>query len=1138
MRLITLLLTGALLQASASGLAQSITYSAKKTPLIKALSALEQQTGYYTFFKSRDIQRQVEARSISITAKDMPLKQFLDELLKDSPFTYDIDDNTIALKLKPAGPVTETVSAPAPAASVTGRVTDLDGNPIPAASIAVFGTSTGTMADGKGRFKLDNIAENARLVISAVGYAPLGLRLGADNTIASEPMEIRNGNGQPEATEGNGQSSFRLEDGGVHIKLARLVKSIETVVVTGLFQRSANNFTGASKTISGAEAKKISANNVFAAISALDPSFRIVPNNIAGGNINQLPEIQMRGQNSFPNLSGELSANPNAPLFILDGFEVTLQRIVDLDMNLINSITLLKDASATAIYGSRGANGVMVVTTVTPKAGRMQVTVNNDFRFTTPDLSVYNLLNASEKLDFEKRVGIYSSADPATQFRNEVMYNRRFAAMKSGVNTDWLQLPTQNGYSNRTSVYLQGGDQSVRYGLQMSADLQKGVMKGQDRNNYSGQFDLNYLLQKFQFKNSLRVFQNKSNESPWGSFSEYVSMNPYWTPYDENGRIKQLLEDVWIINESSRYHITEPNPMYDVSLHSVNRSQYFGLSNNFQMRYTVLPALYFETNFTLNKQNASADQFYAAQDSRFINIADVAQRGSYTVRNENTFGYESLTTANLNILSGKHQFFSNLGFNFSSNSNNYYRVVTQGFPFDRLDNLLFAAQYEANGRPSGDESTVRRVGLVYSGSYSYDNRFLADVSARRDGSSQYGTDKRWGNFWSAGIGWNIHNESFFHRSSLVNRLKLRASYGSTGSLNIPAYSAQSRYNFGVGTSYYSELGAALISLGNEFLSWQNVYKGNVGIDAVLMKERLDLRFDLYRENTKNALTQLTLAPSTGFSSFSENLGEIQNGGFEFSARFKVLENRQKGLLWSLNVNGFTNKNILKKLSNKLKASNDKLDGENTDQVTPNILLKEGEAINTIYAVRSLGVDPATGSEVFLTKDGIKTYEWNAADKVATGISQPKWNGNFGTNFMLKGFEMNLIFNYQFGGQLYNQTLINRVESVDPTMNVDRRAYELGWAAPGDVSSYTRIRPGAPVTKLTSRFVQDDNNMILTSASFGYNFYRSQFLKRIGVRSLQLTAITNDLFRLSSIEIERGTDNPFARTYSLSIRAGF
>lgn len=538
--------------------------------------------------------------------------------------------------------------------------------------------------------------------------------------------------------------------------------------------------------------------------------------------------------------------------------------------------------------------------------------------------------------------------------------------------------------------------------------------------------------------------------------------------------------------------------------------------------------------------NGSADQFFSAQNSRFVDITDLNRKGSYTVRNENSFNYESLTTANLNITRGRHQLFSNLGYNFASSETNYYSMVTEGFPFDRLDNLLFAAQYQANGRPSGDESTIRRVGLVYNGGYTYDNRFLANVSVRKDGSSQYGTQKKFGVFWSAGLGWNIHNEKFFRQGDLVNRLKLRASYGATGSLNIPAYSAQSRYSFGTSTSYFGDLGATLVGLGNSLLSWQNVLKSNIGLDLVMFRERLDVRLDAYRENTRNSLTEITLAPSTGFLSYSENLGQIQNTGFEFSARYKILENSNKGLLWSVNVNGITNKNILKELSNKLKASNEKLNNGNDKQVVPNILLQEGQAINTIYVVPSLGVDPATGAEVFLTKDGQKTFVWNAADKVPYGITQPKWNGNFGSNFMYKGFEVNLIFSYQFGGQLYNQTLVDKVESVNPAFNVDRRAYDLGWAAPGDVSRYTRITTNSyqNPTRLTSRFVQDDNTLSLGSASFGYNFYRNAFVKRLGMRSLQVTAITNDLFRVSSIEIERGTSNPFARTYSLSLRAGF
>lgn len=1081
---------GLLLFLKAPAHAQNITLTKNEFTLNELFSEVRKQIGYDFVFTTPQVNM---AKKVTVKSKNSALPNLLDEVFEDLQISYMIQNKTIV--------ITENKSKKQNI--IEGFVGDKkDRKPIPMVTVVIKGTNSAVQTNKDGRFTISVPPGAKSLSFRYLGYktAEMPIEPNSDYTIYLEEDE----------------------------------QTLNETVITGIFEQKAGNFTGASRTLTGAELKQVSANNVFAAIAALDPSIRIVPNNIAGGNINKLPEIQMRGSNSFPNLSGELSANPNAPLFILDGFEVNLQRIVDLDMNLISSITLLKDASATAIYGSRGANGVMVVTTISPQPGKIQITFNNDFRLTTPDLSVYNLLDAVDKLNFEQRAGVYKAGSNQGQYKQDVLYNERYKAMKSGVNTDWLAIPTQNGYSNRSSLYLQGGDEAIRYGLQFSGDLASGVMKGQNRKNYSGQFDLNYLVKKIQFKNSIRIFQNHSNESPYGDFSEYVKMNPYWAPYDENGKARQMLEDYRIDNTIFR----ETNPVYDATLHSVNRSQYFGISNNFQMRYNVAPTLYLETSLSLNKQNGSSDEFYSAQDSRFVDITDLNRKGTYSVRNENVFSYESLTTANFNLSRGPHQLFSNLGFNLSSNKTDYYSIITEGFPFDRLDNLLFAAQYQANGRPAGDESTVRRLGLVYSGSYTYDNRFLVNVSLRRDGSSQYGTEKRFGSFWSAGLGWNVHNEAFFRKSDVVNRLKIRGSYGSTGSLNIPAYSAQSRYNFGTSTSYYGELGATLIGLGNEFLSWQNVLKANIGMDVIMFKEKLDIRLDFYRENTKNSLTQITLAPSTGFSNYSENLGKIQNTGFEFSARYKILENSSKGLLWSVNVNGFTNKNILKSLSNKLKASNEKLNNGNDDQVLPNILLEEGQAINTIYVVRSLGVDPTTGSEVFLSKDGQKTFVWNAADKVPYGISLPKWNGNFGTNFMYKGFDFNFIFNYQFGGQLYNQTLIDRVESVDPNYNVDRRAYDLGWSGPGDISQYTSIKPGTEKTKLSSRFVQDDNSLTLSSASVGYNFYRNAFVKRLGMRSLQLTAITNDLFRVSSIEIERGTSNPFARTYSLSLRVGF
>lgn len=1076
-------------------LAQShtITLEKKEITLNEFLSDIRKQTGYDFVFTSSKLNFN---KKVSPKFKNAQLHQVLSQYFNvNTGVIYIVKNKTIVL-------IDEDKAA---YKTIQGLVIDeVTKQPITGATVSFEDKNIKTTTNSQGIFVL-NIPEYAKeLAVKCLGHNASYIQV----------------------TE---QSKYTIE-------LEEKTEAIDDVVVTGLYKRSSDSFTGAATTISGEDIKKINNNSILAAIGAVDPAFRLMANNTAGSNINQMPEVRMRGENSFPNLTGELSNSPNEPLFILDGFQVPLQRVVDLDMNLIQSITLLKDASATAIYGSRGANGVMVINTIPPAAGKIQVTFNNDFRIATPELSVYNLLNATEKLDFEKRVGIYNGSSPVQQYGLDLLYNQRYQNVLEGVNTNWLKVPTQIGTSNRSSLRLQGGDHIIKYGLQFTADLQQGVMKGQDRNNYSGQLDLSYTTDKLRFMNSIRVFGNKSNESPYGSFSNYVSANPYHSPYDREGNIQYYLENLSYSSSYAAYRTL--NPLYNTTLHSINSAGYFGVTNNLSVRYNVLPYLFVESNLSLTKQADDAAEFYSAQNTRFANYTDINRKGSYKATDGDSFLYESITTANLNLQRGKNQFFSTLGFNFASDKNQYYTITAEGFPYDRLDNLLFATQYQANSRPTGDENTYRRVGFLYNGNYSYDNRFLADVSIRRDGSSQYGTDKRFGTFWSAGLGWNIHNENFIKNTAAVNKLRLRGNYGSTGSLNIPAYSAMTRYTFGTMSSYYNELGATMNNLGNPILSWQSVFKFNVGLDATLFNEKLDIRVDAYKENTKDALTQVTLAPSTGFSDYPENLGEVENKGFEFSTRYMIINRKQDRVMWSVNVNGFTNSNILKRISNKLKSANDDLNASNPSQIYPNLLLNEGASMNTIYAVRSLGIDPITGSEIFLDKEGNTTFVWNAADKVAVGINQPKWNGNFGTNLIYKGWEFNMIFNYQVGGQIYNQTLVNRVENVDPTQNVDRRAYDLGWQGPGDISQFKRIQASVVTTNATSRFVQDDNNLKLSSASVGYNFFGKRFLKRMGLNSLAVSALTNDVIWLSSVQVERGTSNPFARNYSLSIRTNF
>lgn len=1079
--------------------AQKVTIKGENIPLKVVLDEIKKQTKMTVFVRKDILQN---TKPISFSGESLSVEEVLNKVTSKESIQYKIYDKEIIIsKSSPSTGSNINTNNKQQFVELEGYIIDESNKAISNATITSKTTNKTVISNAEGKFVLETILPDT-LQIKMLGYETKNIRATTNNTL--------------------------------RIKLETKNQEVEGVVITGLFNRPKENFTGAATSMKGSELKALSSNNLFAAVSAMDPSFRIIPNLQAGGNINTLPEVQIRGANSMPNLSGELSANPNQPLFILDGFEVSIQRIVDLDMNIIESVTLLKDASATSIYGSRGANGVMVINSITPSSGKVRVTLTNDYRLTAPDLSVYNLLNAEEKLDFEKRAGLYEQTNPRSQYFYDNIYNNRLIAIQKGVNTDWLAQPVQTGHSNRTSLYLNGGDNNILYGVQLTGDWQSGVMKEQKRNNYSGQFDLTYRVNKLRFQNSIRIFQNKAFESPYGSFSNYVRLNPYWAPFDANGNPTQILET---IQTGENNFVRYANPLYDATLNLKNENQYFGITNNFQFRYDVMPGLFLETNFSLNKQNGSADQFFPAQHSRFNNMTDVTRKGSYTVQNNNNFGYESRTLVNFNKSKNKHLLFSTFGFDIASATQNYYAISAEGFAFDRLDNLLFATQYQANSKPSGDESKINRIGLLANASYSYDNRYLFDASVRRDGSSQFGSDKRFGTFWSVGTGWNIHNESFVKNIEQINRFKIRASYGSSGSINLPAYQAQTRYTFGTNNIYDGNLGAEIIALGNKNLSWQDVRTLNVGTDLVLFNEKLDLRFDHYRSITNNTITSISIASSTGFGSYAENLGKIENIGYEIGARYKVINNPQQGMIWSINASAFSNKNTLKELSNRLKAVNDKLNSESLQRV-PNILLTEGQSINTIYTVRSLGVDPSTGNEVFLDRNGNKTFVWNTLDKVASGNTDPKWNGLFGTQFTYQGLSIQAQFDYKFGGQLYNQTLINRVENVDPLYNVDRRAYDLGWTQPGDVSDYTKIMMYKTPTRLTSRFVQDDNTLNLNSLSLSYNFYKHNFVKRIGLSALQLTAITNDIYRSSSIQIERGTDNPFARTYSLSLRCTF
>jgi TonB-linked SusC/RagA family outer membrane protein len=1086
MRLTIVILIACFMQVSASSLAQRVTLSKTNTPLKAIFKELKAQTGYNFFYTDNLLDN---VAPVSITVRNSDLADVLELIFSGQQLDYLIRDKTVIIK---AATVTRQNV-------ISGFVGDKkDRKPIPGVTVSIKGTKSLVQTDKNGKFTI-SVPEGAKsLEFRYLGYKTVELLISPNSDY----------------------SIYMTEEEQV----------LNETVITGMVDRKVSTYTGAAKTMTAAELKAVSPVNLFTGIAALDPSFRMIPNNTIGGNINALPEVTMRGQTSYPTLGSELVGNPNTPLFILDGFQVSLQAIVDLDMNQIASVTLLKDASATAMYGSRGGNGVMVVTTILPPRGKVEVSINNNFTLSAPDLSVYNMLNSAEKLDFERRVGLINS------YGREYINAERYKAMVSGVNTDWKSIPVQTGLNNRTNLTLRGGDQSLTFNLSFSGNLLQGVMKGQDRKNYAGSFTLSYRTDKLTFQNNTIATQVVSNASPYGEFSQYLGLNPYWKPYDENGNTNKYLENIFLTGSTGENSVVL-NPLMDVTFNTIdNRNKNFNLRNNTTVRYDASKSLWFNGALGITKVNGTIDNFYSALDSRFNAVTDLNTRGTYSINNSTSFTMDGTGSVNYNKNFGMHGVTVYAGFRLASSRNDAYTLSTQGFPFDRLDNVLFAAQY-LGSRPTGSESTTNNLSYTGSANYSYDNRYFTDFTYTRDGSSAYGENNKFGNFWSAGLGWNVNNEKFLRDNELINLLRIRGSYGSTGTSVQDPYAAQFRYNLGTTTGYFGEVGAVPGGLGNPNLSWQQVLKSNVGIASVFFNSRLTFNAEFYNEVTQNALTTVSLAPSTGFASYTENLGKIQNRGLQLDLGYTILSQPRKGLKWNVSVNAATNKSELKELSDKLKAFNAALNTSNSAQTAANAQFIEGMSTTAIYAVRSLGIDPITGQEVYVKYDGTPTFVWDVNDKVYVGDTRPTWTGAVNSNFLYAGFTLNFSINYNYGAEMYNSTLLSRVESVNAANNVDRRAYELGWTGPGSVSPYRRITSSPTQTKLTSRFVQHDNNIQISSVNLSYQF-KTPFVKKLGLQNLTLSATTNNLATFSTIEIERGTDNPFAREYTFGLSARF
>lgn len=1006
----------------------------------------------------------------------------------------------------------ETYLLPPHGNYVYGRVIEkLSKEPMVGVTIRLDGHSTGVITDINGCYVL-TLPEKGGLVI----YSYIGFETRKIKVTSRQKVDVQ----MVEATE-----------------------SIQEVIVTGYNSIQKESFTGNTTKIEKEDLLKVNPNNLISAIQTFDPSFRIQENLAAGSDPNSLPQFVLRGQTgigettlgqtSTSSISREvLSGNSNLPIFILDGFEVDVEKIYDLDMNSIHSINILKDAAATAMYGSRAANGVIVIERRAPEAGKFRVQYSGVLSAELPDLSSYNLVNAREKLETERLAGLYDSNTPEIDpYTNG--YYQRLNNVLTGVDTYWLSQGLRTALNHKHSVFIDGGENDVRWGVELGFRGTEGVMKHSSRKNANAAFYVDYRIGGLQIKNKVTYTYNKSTDVPFNSFSDYSHLLPYMRLYDENGDYVRRLEK---FDGASG---TQVNPLYEINFYnSFDHSGYDEVTDDLSLNWRITDGLRLRGQFSVLMRNSTGDLY-----------KDPAS-ASYSASTGNINGEKTESTQKRTVIDGSLSLMynntfkgHNLNICLSSNMRQTQSTASEtryrGFPGGDLVSSNYAA--EVYGKPSSSDNTTRLVGALLTSNYTYNNIYLADLTGRIDGSSEFGSDKRWSMFWSTGAGINIHNYDFMKSNELFSMLKFRVSYGLTGKTNFSLYSAKDMYQLQTDSWYPTGYGVFLYQMGNPNLKWERKYTLDYGVEIGLWHDKIYLKASAYDERTIDLITDYTIPSSTGFTSYKENMGKVKNIGVELELRARLYSDRN--WLFQLYGSFARNKNTIIEISQAMRDYNKRVEelfsGYNPESSSDSKYAKtylkyyEGASLTSIYGMKSLGISPTNGKEIYLRRNGDVTDVWSADEWTIIGDTAPKGQGSFGYTLSYKQLSMFASFLYTFGGDAYNNTLVSYVENADiKNDNVDKRVLLDRWQKPGDITTMKDIRDRNVTTGASSRFVQKNNTLQWSSLTMSYNF-RPEQLKKLHLSGLRLSFTMNDLFYWSTIRQERGLDYPYSRSFNLT-----
>lgn len=922
-----------------------------------------------------------------------------------------------------------------------GQVIDATtGEPVIGVNVLVKGSTNGTITDIDGKYEL-NAPAGAILQISFIGYKTV--------EIAATTSEQT-------------------------IKLHEDTETLDEVVVVGYGVQKKESLTGAMSTLKENRLKDVTTPTVENMLNGKVSGVYVAP---GSGQPGSNGAVQIRGRAT---LSGSTS-----PLWVIDGVIVGEDPGV-LNPSDIENMTILKDAASTAIYGSQGANGVIIVTTKMGKSEKMKINASVKLGVSTMTNGKMEVMNGAELYDY------YASFPN----QEDIKFSRWNPELRNA-NFDWGELASQAGFTQDYNISLSGGNEKMSSYFSLGYYSEEGTVKGYKYDRYSFRYRSNYKpFSWLTIKPNISGSMKNTDDSQYDYTAKYT-MFPWDSPYDEDGNLVPDRYSGWVDSSDLNY-------LNSISYGNHTARKTYEFSGNFDFDIKITDWLTF-TSVNNYRWTGYFQSTYA--DPRTDSASGVQGR----VEEEQTNNIQRYTNQYLtfNKIFGKHSVQALLAYEFMDTSAKVINAKGTGIVsgFEVLDATATPEEVGGNLTEWAKQSVFAKA------NYTYDNRYLAEVSLRRDGASNFGDDKKYGNFFSISAGWNINREKWF-KADWVDVLKLRASYGSVG--NIP-YSKYPQYGLYSVSSNYNGIPAILISqVGNKDLTWEQTYTAGVGIDANFFNNRLRFVFDYYNKYTSNILYQVPVSGLTGITSRWQNVGEMRNSGIEITIGGDII--RTKDWLWSLDLNMGYNKNKLEKLYGDDPNMMIIGGGGNDTSIAgaAEKVLKVGYSTDRYYLREWAGVDPKNGAPLWYKNDcsGETTSNYSEAKQVMTEATSPKLFGGFNTSLTWKNIDLNASFGFSLGGKIYNYS---RQEYDSDGAYTDRNQMKLidgwsRWEKEGDIATHPAASYGnkSNSNKASTRYLEDGDYLKLRSLSIGYNLNLSKYY----IQNMRIYFTAENVFTLT------------------------